>query len=107
MYIFVLLYTPAVESVMVSDTEIPLGYLFSTMMVAIMVGSMCFQLFERQSKSGPRCFLHFKEDRLLSMALGLASCAFMLMSYFGDSSVSVCVRYGVECFFFIDMIFEL
>ncbi|KAI8875270.1 DUF791-domain-containing protein [Backusella circina FSU 941] len=86
MYIFVLLYTPAVESVISSDAEIPLGYLFSTMMVAIMVGSMCFQLFERQAKTGPRCFLHFKEDRLLSMSLGLASCAFMLMAYFGDSS---------------------
>jgi hypothetical protein len=100
MYIFVLLYTPAVESVMASDTEISLGYLFSTMMVAIMVGSMCFQLFERQSKSGPRCFLHFKEDRLLSMALGLASCAFMLMSYFGDSSVSVCALW-CRVFFFL------
>ena len=103
MYIFVLLYTPAVESSMSSDKgnqqitfhsrfilnpffkDIPLGYLFSTMMIAIMVGSMVFQSFERQGKTNRE---YFSQDRLLSVSLGLASCSFMLMAYFGEISVS-------------------
>lgn len=87
MYIFVLLYIPAIENATKGD-DLPLGYLFSTMMVAVMVGSMTFQLFEQQAKTGPRFFLQFTEDRLLTMALGLASCAFMLMAYHGNTSTT-------------------
>jgi hypothetical protein len=88
MYTFVLLYTPAIETITENEDNLPLGYLFSTMMVAVMVGSMTFQMFERQAKTGPRFCMHFTEDRLLTIALGLASCAFMLMAYNGNSSVS-------------------
>lgn len=93
MYIFVLLYTPAIENITSnSGSEVPLGYLFSTMMIAVMIGSMIFQLFERLAKSGPRFFMQFTEDRLLTMALALASCAFMLMAYNETSSVKcVCI----------------
>jgi hypothetical protein len=55
------------------------------MMVAIMVGSMVFQSFERQGKTNRE---YFSQDRLLSVSLGLASCSFMLMAYFGEISVS-------------------
>lgn len=94
MYIFVLMYTPAVENAIVSTTgnatgNIALGYLFSTMMLAVMVGSLTFQAFERQAKQGPRFCMQFTEDRLLTIALGLASCAFMLMAYYGYSSVNM------------------
>ncbi|KAI8890100.1 DUF791-domain-containing protein [Backusella circina FSU 941] len=88
MYIFVLLYTPAVENAMTSDKEIPLGYLFSTMMIAIMVGSMVFQSFERQVKTHHQ---FFSQDRLLSVSLGLASCSFMLMAYFGEVSPAILI----------------
>ena len=88
MYIFVLLYTPAIESA-TKGKELPLGYLFSTMMLAVMVGSMAFQFLQRQAQSGPRLFIQFTEDRLLTLALALASIAFMLMAYHGESSVSL------------------
>lgn len=93
MYIFVLLYTPAIENSIATEvgaavTNIPLGYLFSTMMLAIMIGSLTFQVFEEQTKASSKFLLQFTEDRLLSIALGLASCAFMMMGYQGNSSVS-------------------
>ncbi|KAI8085387.1 hypothetical protein BDF21DRAFT_236573 [Thamnidium elegans] len=88
MYIFVLLYIPAIENA-TKGGDLPFGYLFSTMMVAVMVGSMTFQLFERQAKTGPRFFMECKEDKLLTMALGLASCAFMAMAYHGNSSTTI------------------
>ena len=51
MYIFVLLYTPAIEeSINDASTNVPLGYLFSTMMLAVMVGSLTFQVMESQAK---------------------------------------------------------
>lgn len=87
MYIFVLLYIPAIENA-TNGGDLPFGYLFSTMMVAVMVGSMTFQLFEQQAKTGPRFCMQFTEDRLLTMALGLASCAFMLMAYHGNTSTT-------------------
>jgi hypothetical protein len=98
MYIFVLMYTPAIEDAIVNVTgdvtgSIALGYLFSTMMLAVMVGSLTFQVFERQAKLGPRCCMQFTEDRLLTMALGLASCAFMLMAYHGYTSVNIIMPY--------------
>ncbi|CAO3608884.1 unnamed protein product [Mucor hiemalis] len=88
MYIFVLLYTPAIENATKGD-DLPLGYLFSTMMLAVMVGSMAFQLFERQAKTGPRFCMQFTEDKLLTLALALACCAFMAMAYHGDSSSTI------------------
>ncbi|RCI03949.1 Molybdate-anion transporter [Rhizopus stolonifer] len=96
MYIFVLLYIPAVEDTIsnVTDVDIenvPLGYLFSTMMLAVMVGSLFFQTMERQAKSGSRFFIQFTEDRLLSIALGLASCAFMSMAYHQNVSATVLI----------------
>ncbi|KAI8382904.1 hypothetical protein BD560DRAFT_204284 [Blakeslea trispora] len=95
MYIFVLLYTPAIEDTLAKMTSqsgenVPLGYLFSTMMLAAMTGSLCFQAVERQAKR-MRCCMHFTEDRLLSIALGLASCAFMLMAYHVHLSASVLI----------------
>jgi hypothetical protein len=98
MYIFVLMYTPAIEDAIINITgdttgSIAFGYLFSTMMLAVMVGSLTFQVFERQAKHGPRCCMQFTEDRLLSMALGLASCAFMLMAYYGYTSVNTLLMY--------------
>lgn len=93
MYVFVLLYTPAVENSIEAETgttikNIPLGYLFSTMMLAVMIGSLTFQVFEIQAKSGSRFYLKFTEDRLLALALGLACLAFILMSYSENHSVS-------------------
>lgn len=87
MYVFVLLYIPAIENATEGD-NLPLGYLFSTMMLAVMAGSMTFQIFERQSKKGSRFCMQFTEDILLSMALGVASISFMLMAYYGNSSVN-------------------
>lgn len=105
MYIFVLLYTPAIENVHTfllgksyrvivrlnysrSNVEqgqqhydLPLGYLFSTMMFAIMVGSLTFQKLERWPM-----FANNKE-RLLISALGCASISFAVMAY--DHATSV------------------
>ncbi|KAI7883562.1 MFS general substrate transporter [Lichtheimia hyalospora FSU 10163] len=85
MYIFVLLYTPAIENVHIlleqdpqhshDVHDLPLGYLFSTMMFAIMVGSLTFQKFE-----GWPMFVNNKE-RLLIPALGCASISFAVMAY--------------------------
>ncbi|KAI9485484.1 MAG: hypothetical protein EXX96DRAFT_545278 [Benjaminiella poitrasii] len=90
MYIFVLLYTPALENtisnVMGSSVGVPLGYLFATMMLAVMAGSLTFQVIEEQAKKGPRFCLQFNEARLLSLGLGLASCSFMMMAYHGNTT---------------------
>ncbi|KAF1805080.1 hypothetical protein V8B55DRAFT_1494628 [Mucor lusitanicus] len=93
MYIFVLLYTPAIEESInnaagSTSTNVPLGYLFSTMMLAVMVGSLTFQVMETQAKKGPRFCMQFTEDRLLTLALAFASCAFMLMAYQGHASTT-------------------
>ncbi|CEP07653.1 hypothetical protein [Parasitella parasitica] len=93
MYLFVLLYTPTIEEA-INDAagslspNVPLGYLFSTMMLAVMVGSLTFQVMENQAKKGPRFCIQFTEDRLLTLALAFASCAFMLMAYQGHSSTT-------------------
>lgn len=102
MYIFVLLYTPAIEetinnTVANPSANIPLGYLFSTMMLAVMVGSLTFQFMENQAKKGPRFCMQFTEDRLLTLALAFASCAFMLMAYQGRASVSQILFYAYIC----------
>ena len=66
--------------------NLPLGYLFSTMMFAVMIGSLTFQALERQSSSS-RVVSWFTQDRLLIMALTLASLSFGAMVY--DESTAV------------------
>lgn len=113
MYIFVLLYTPAVENTAaihgmyfrisniewitferdryIDSDEIPLGYMFSTMMFAVMLGSLSFQTLEqRASLSSSSSFLRwFTPNKLLATALAVASCSFALMVYSESSSVSL------------------
>ncbi|KAJ8653227.1 hypothetical protein O0I10_011075 [Lichtheimia ornata] len=90
MYIFVLLYTPAIENVHAflleqghQHHDLPLGYLFSTMMFAIMVGSLTFQKLERRPM-----FANHKE-RLLIPALGCASISFAVMAYDHATSLPI------------------
>ncbi|CEI88625.1 hypothetical protein RMCBS344292_03007 [Rhizopus microsporus] len=90
MYIFVLLYTPAIESV-AENSNISLGYLFSTMMFAVMAGSLVFQLCERLNRYGTRLLSITSKERLLIIALGLASCSFMMMTYYGQYSAFLMV----------------
>ncbi|KAI7905780.1 uncharacterized protein BX663DRAFT_500890 [Cokeromyces recurvatus] len=93
MYIFVLLYTPALENAISNTMElsigVPLGYLFSTMMLAVMAGSLTFQVIEIQAIRRTRFWLKFNEAKLLSLSLGLAFCSFMLMAYHGNTPVTL------------------
>ncbi|ORZ01335.1 hypothetical protein BCR43DRAFT_486777 [Syncephalastrum racemosum] len=91
MYTFVLLYTPAIENaaaIYMDDSEqtLPLGYLFSTMMFAVMIGSLTFQSFEPK----------LSKDKLLIIALTLASSAFGSIVYTGSVSLpTLAVAYHV------------
>ncbi|KAI9496357.1 hypothetical protein BDB00DRAFT_810124 [Zychaea mexicana] len=100
MYIFVLLYTPAIEKTAAvyvgtdeKSQELPLGYLFSTMMFAVMMGSLTFQTLERQSSSSSawRLASWCTKDRLLVLALGLASTSFGAMMYDEATSLPILV----------------
>ncbi|KAL0084615.1 hypothetical protein J3Q64DRAFT_1698935 [Phycomyces blakesleeanus] len=86
MYVFVLLYTPAVENA-VGARELPLGMLFSTLMFAVMMGSLTFRVIERQVKI--IAFLDY--SHILALALGLASFSFGVMSYFEPTSIVLLV----------------
>lgn len=85
MYIFVLLYTPAIEAISEDTATVALGYLFSTMMLAVMAGSLVFQLCEQINKMGSSSSF-FSKDKILAFALCLASCSFMIMAYYGQFS---------------------
>ncbi|KAI8388135.1 uncharacterized protein BYT42DRAFT_223548 [Radiomyces spectabilis] len=95
MYVFVLLYTPAVEANAESylqdengPKEVPFGYLFATLMLAVMLGSLAFQALERQATSFTSKFgQQIKTNRLLMLALGLASTSFWIMAIYGATSL--------------------
>ncbi|RUS14179.1 hypothetical protein BC937DRAFT_94225 [Endogone sp. FLAS-F59071] len=74
MYIFVLLYTPALEKSLISEDDegdsVPLGYLFSTLMVAVMLGSLSFRFLLSSVRR------KWKEDKILIAALGIAGVSF-------------------------------
>ena len=70
------------DSVTQEDQEIPFGYLFSTMMFAVMMGSITFQKLEQKGLSW--C----SKDRLLTLALTLAGGSFTAMVYDNSTSVS-------------------
>ncbi|KAI7855304.1 hypothetical protein BDC45DRAFT_505898 [Circinella umbellata] len=106
MYIFVLLYTPAIENAAAiyvgtdeKNQELPLGYLFSTMMFAVMMGSLSFQALERRSSSASitssclllRLISWFTKDRLLISALTLACASFGAMAYNQSASLPILV----------------
>ena len=82
--------------------ELPLGYLFSTMMFAVMMGSLSFQALERRSSSAStissslllRLISWFTKDRLLISALTLASASFGAMVYNQSASVKKKKRGG-------------
>ncbi|KAI9246382.1 hypothetical protein BY458DRAFT_446791 [Sporodiniella umbellata] len=85
MYIFVLLYTPALKLTSKKTVVASLGYLFSTMMLAVMIGSLIFRLYNQTNKSGYSKFL-WSNDKLLAAALFLASCSFTIMYYYFQAS---------------------
>ncbi|KAI9264113.1 hypothetical protein BDA99DRAFT_508441 [Phascolomyces articulosus] len=105
MYIFVLLYTPAIENAAAiyvgtdeKSQELPLGYLFSTMMFAVMMGSLTFQALERRSSLAAttsssstllRVVSWFTKDRLLISALTLACASFSAMVYNQSTSLPI------------------
>ncbi|KAI9315570.1 molybdate-anion transporter MOT2, partial [Dichotomocladium elegans] len=80
MYIFVLLYTPAIESGL-AIYKLPFGYLFSTMMVMVMLGSYIFQ---KLSSAG---FAWLDTGRILVFALLLSSISFFMMVYKASTSI--------------------
>ncbi|CAO3589556.1 unnamed protein product [Absidia cylindrospora] len=96
MYIFVLVYTPAIESASLTyfggndGQKLPLGYLFSSMMFAVMCGSLTFQGIDRQaSTANPhRIIRAMPKDRLLVVSLAIACVAFCCMTY-GVSSMII------------------
>jgi hypothetical protein len=71
------------------DQKLPLGYLFSTLMFAVMCGSLAFQSLDRQASvpNARGLVSTLSKDRLLVLALSIASAAFCCMAY-GVSSVS-------------------
>ncbi|KAI7866712.1 molybdate-anion transporter MOT2, partial [Spinellus fusiger] len=94
MYVFVLLYTPALEgaadeqgkqptlhslSYWLSTLDLPLGLLFSTMMLAVMLGSLLFRVLGQQKL--------LQQEHLLTLALGIASGSFAVMAYYESHSV--------------------
>ncbi|KAI9314894.1 hypothetical protein BX666DRAFT_427213 [Dichotomocladium elegans] len=90
MYIFVLLYTPSIESAAsiysgetAQGQEFPFGYLFSTLMCAVMSGSMVFQKLEEWP------VFKYNKERILMIALGIASGAFVAMVYNRSTSFPV------------------
>ncbi|CAO3609144.1 unnamed protein product [Cunninghamella echinulata] len=100
MYTFVLLYTPAIESAAMSyfgnkdAQKLPLGYLFSTLMFATMTGSLSFQALDRQASiPNNGQFRIFTKDRLLILALGIASTSFWIMAYGINSVILLALAY--------------
>ncbi|ORX60495.1 DUF791-domain-containing protein [Hesseltinella vesiculosa] len=89
MYVFVLMYTPAIENAALTiygydqSSTIPLGYLFATLMFAIMTGSMVFQTLNRQSNvpNAPALMRYVTKDRLLIGALFLAGVTMLGLAY--------------------------
>ncbi|KAI8073073.1 hypothetical protein BC940DRAFT_290476 [Gongronella butleri] len=103
MYVFVLLFTPAIENAATTaygiedSSPIPLGYLFATLMFAIMTGSMAFQTLDRQSSTpGTSGWMRYiTKDRMLTGALTLASMSFWAMAYGSTSVVTLGLAYHV------------
>ncbi|ORZ04940.1 hypothetical protein BCR42DRAFT_428851 [Absidia repens] len=101
MYIFVLVYTPALESAALTyfgdndRQKLPLGYLFSTMMFAVMCGSLTFQGIDRQATiANPlRIIRAMRQDRLLVISLAVACAAFCCMTYWVSSMIILGLAY--------------
>lgn len=75
MYTFVLLYTPALEQSIknsgIAHDNLPLGYLFSGMMVMTMLGSIAFKILSSKG---------FATDTLLSSALFISGASFCFIT---------------------------
>ncbi|CAO3598584.1 unnamed protein product [Absidia cylindrospora] len=101
MYVFVLLYTPAIESAAMAHLgsddgqKLPLGYLFSTLMFAVMCGSLAFQTIDRQVSvpNAHGLIALLTKDRLLVLALTIASAAFCCMAYQVSSMITLGMAY--------------
>ncbi|KAI8092768.1 uncharacterized protein BX664DRAFT_328093 [Halteromyces radiatus] len=99
MYVFVLLYTPAIENAAANhfddDQKLPLGYLFSTLMFAVMSGSLAFQALDRQATlPQARGLARFcTKDHLLVIALAIASASFTCMAYGISSMIMLGLSY--------------
>lgn len=95
MYIFVILYVPTLEDVYASsgslEDQLPLGYLFSTLMIAIMIGSLLYRTFKSRLKIGHRLFLKLTDNQVLVLSLFMASSAFISMAYYGKHSIILLV----------------
>ncbi|KAG2186130.1 hypothetical protein INT43_002568 [Umbelopsis isabellina] len=82
MYIFVLLYTPALEQALEDQhTIVPLGYLFSTLMVAVMIGSLMFRVLTEPSDGSGwmKKYMPLSKGVIVTMALAIAAGAFWTM----------------------------
>ncbi|KAJ2962025.1 hypothetical protein NQZ79_g2826 [Umbelopsis isabellina] len=86
MYIFVLLYTPALEQALEDqriplDAIVPLGYLFSTLMVAVMIGSLMFRVLTEPSDGSGwmKKYMPLSKGVIVTLALAIAAGAFWTM----------------------------
>ncbi|KAM3589412.1 hypothetical protein VKS41_000275 [Umbelopsis sp. WA50703] len=85
MYIFVLLYTPALEQALEDQhAVVPLGYLFSTLMVAVMIGSLMFRVLTEPSEGSgwmKKC-MPLSKGAIITLALAIAAGSFWTMALF-------------------------
>ncbi|RUO95413.1 hypothetical protein BC936DRAFT_144110, partial [Jimgerdemannia flammicorona] len=92
MYVFVLLYTPALENSLPEfdeddESTISLGYLFSTLMLAVMLGSASFRFLVETVRR------KWKEDKILVTALGIAGVAFWGVALKKNSTRALLICY--------------
>ncbi|KAH8547902.1 hypothetical protein BGW37DRAFT_509126 [Umbelopsis sp. PMI_123] len=83
MYVFVLLYTPALEQALESEDEfVPLGYLFSTLMMAVMLGSQTFRVLLERIRISDNLVSnqHLRKGIILSLTLATSAGSFWTMA---------------------------
>ncbi|KAI9289358.1 hypothetical protein BC943DRAFT_314168 [Umbelopsis sp. AD052] len=88
MYIFVLLYTPALEQALENqDDYVPFGYLFSTLMVAVMLGSQLFRVLTQHTRKlgNSNFYWAFTKGTILSLTLAISAGSFGAMAFWANN----------------------
>lgn len=69
-------------SIGILDENVPFGYLFSTLMVAVMLGSQTFRVLTQRNRilEKTACNLNLKNGTILSLTLAMSAGSFWAMA---------------------------
>ncbi|KAF9051877.1 hypothetical protein BJ165DRAFT_1340856 [Panaeolus papilionaceus] len=98
MYLFVFLWVPSLQEATISSTVLPLGYIFSSFMVSMMLGSLLYTAIVSYSQRGPTA----GSDSSLTLHAKLSSivCAFAALALASSVySEDEYVRFWAFCLF--------